>query len=195
MARRYRRYRPRRALKTARYSNETVPMTQGVLLTSQTAENVITDYFNNENNIAVEVVGATTAQGMRKVKNFTLNMVIVGSTASGIYAVQNNFLAPVYWALVYVPQGQDVSDVTPGGVSLYEPNQNVIMSGILQPNDNVITKRTRLARNLNSGDKIYFCYVLKYLADPLDETGTDQNRQLPFQVSIQGTCNYAICYS
>ncbi|KAH0791274.1 Cap protein [Histomonas meleagridis] len=69
---------------------------------------------------------------------------------------------PLLWALVYVPDGtvpQTMSLGTPAApVALYEPNQNVIMSGYLTPNaQQTQVFRPRLARNLNSGDCIFLC--------------------------------------
>lgn len=47
--------------------------------------------------------------------------------------------------------------------SIYEPNQNVIMSGVVGPGSNQQTWRTRLARNLNSGDSIQICFSSLYV--------------------------------
>jgi hypothetical protein len=67
-------------------------------------------------------------------------------------------------------------------VSVYEPNQNVIMAGILNPAGTLdpVTYRSRLARNLESGDKIVLFFY-----NPAGE---------PIQVLISFTFNYAICY-
>ena len=63
------------------------------------------------------------------------------------------------FVLAYVPEDQKPQAInrgsSTGAVSLYEPNQNVIMSGYITPNYNTMqTFGTRLARNLNSGDTI-----------------------------------------
>lgn len=96
----------------------------------------------------VEVVPATATEGTRKVKNITV-------TAT----VPIPFEAPIYWALVYVPEG-----TTPGGLSiattasdptsLYEPNQFVMNCGIADSNAGPIRFWSPLARNLNDGDRI-----------------------------------------
>ena len=97
----------------------------------------------------VEVVPATNTEGMRKVKN-----IMVTAT------VPTPYDAPLYWAIVYVPEG-----TAPGGLniattagqstSLYEPNQYVMNCGIADSNAGPIRFWTPLARNLNDGDRIY----------------------------------------
>lgn len=135
-----------RPLKTIKYSNETTSF----------AENVTFPNGNDQFNAVI--VSAVNSQGMRKAKNFTIKLTCATN-------------APIVWALVYVPQGQNPSTMGVGSstnpVSLYEPNQNVIMAGTLPvtmtPSGGTGTttsfspqiSRTRLARNLNSGDSIY----------------------------------------
>ena len=104
----------------------------------------------------IEVVPATTTEGMRKVKNITVSATI-GPPED----------APLYWALVYVPEG-----TSPGGLSiaataadptsLYEPNQFVMNCGIADPNAGPIRFWSPLARNLNDGDRIYL--LIRHLA-------------------------------
>ena len=93
------------------------------------------------------IVPASTTQGMRTVGNFTITL------TSGLHNGSSDTASPVYWALVYVPQGQttaalNVSD----GASLYEPNQYVIACGVNDPTAGPIRIRTRMMRKLNSGD-------------------------------------------
>ena len=94
---------------------------------------------------SVEIVPATTVEGMRKVKHVTVN-------CSTTHAV------PLYWALVYVPQGTvpGVLNVatTADQTSLYEPNQFVMNCGIADPDAGPIRIWSPLARNLNDGDRI-----------------------------------------
>lgn len=99
--------------------------------------------------------------GMRKTKNFTLNINV------------EDFNQPLFYALVYVPEGTRPSEITLGGAinnddpnnpfltsaSLYEPNQNVILNGIIPANQSAsVSKSTRMARNLNSGDSIVLVF-------------------------------------
>lgn len=154
MPRRYRRVRRTRPLKTVKYSNETYNFS--VQTTNPTPGTAVSDY--------IALIAPVTTQGVRKVKNFTLT-------------IANN-ADPFFWALVYVPQGTNPSALNVGSInkdhqgaaSLYDPNQNVILSGVanndatpgtdltVSPRGITVISRTRLARNLNSGDYIAFVY-------------------------------------
>ena len=111
---------------------------------------------------SIDVVPATTVQGMRKVKHLTIS----ASVSSAMY-----------WALMYIPQGMPVPSMTVGtGDSLVEPNQFVMNCGVLDPDAGPQRVSSRVARNLNSGDRIV---LLIYL------NGTGQG-------SINGVVNYAV---
>ena len=155
-------------MKAVKYSNET--FTQSV---AQSA-GLVADWNNS---IALNLVPATQSAGMRKAKNFSLSM------------QYTPFDAPVAFALVYVPEGQEPQSINRAAwstsetapTSLYEPNQNVILQGLLPTECNGrLEFRTRLARNLNSGDTIYL--VLRSIDD--FSTGPAFSCQL----------NFAICY-
>jgi len=159
-----RRSRYSRRVKSIKYSNETM------------------NYINNAEISAGSsfeadgvLIPSVANQGTRKVKNFDLQF------------MYENLPFPVAFALVYVPEGQEASSLTLSvsgtPASLYEPNQNVIMSGILPPSaTNTIHYRTRLARNLNSGDTIQI--VLKGIANAAEAADFGFYAQL----------NYAIAY-
>lgn len=149
MPRRYRRrrYAITRPLKTTKYSNETFAAATG-----QTWN--IASYYNSV------CIPAAQTLGTRKCKNFTLT--IVSKSANADYD------KPMYFALVFVPEGTTPNSIrlgstlTPGtdttpatlqSLSYYEPNQNVIIQGFVD-NTQVYRFKTRLARNLNSGDTI-----------------------------------------
>lgn len=162
MVRRLRRtYSTRRPLKTVKYSNETSNITSGFTI-------------NAGQQLNAALVTESSIQGIRKAKNFSLKILYTGPV-------------PLMFVLVYVPQGQSIQNINRGTstapVSLYEPNQNVIMSGYITPNGNQYqTFRTRLARNLNSGDSIQIGICC---AGPTD-TVSDQ--------SIGISLNYAITF-
>jgi hypothetical protein len=167
MPRRFRRYaRSARTVKPVRYANETVSgRASGTIAAGQTATSI--------------VVASTTAQGVRKVKNPTLRLVMAPPQPA----------SPVVWALVYCPQGFPAGSlVLTMGVagqpptSIFEPNQNVIMSGLLNPTGTAepVTYRSRLARNLDSGDAIYLLFMNPSTAE--------------IAVAAAFTFNYAICY-
>ena len=163
-------------VKRAKYSNETHAMAVSLETSSdQTA-------LYRQGKLALMLVQASDNQGMRKAKNFDLSLQSV------------NMQQPVHFALVYVPEGQKPSGMTLPALnegslssepaSIYEPNQNVIMSGVLPPTTgNPIHFRTRLARNLNSGDAIYLCLEPAFAPASTDTFG-----------DIDAQLNYAICY-
>lgn len=117
------------------------------------------------------LVSSTGIGGMRKTKNFTLTISV------------ENFDQPLLFALVYVPQGTVPSIMNVGGdvnredpnnefitsVSLYEPNQNVILTGVIPAGQTApVVKSTRMARNLNSGDSIYLVFRSLVQHQPLE---------------------------
>lgn len=93
------------------------------------------------------IVDATTLQGMRKVKHVMCNLTLTGSS-TGPDAIN-----PLYWAIVYVPQGTNVGALNLNN-SLYEPNQYVMNCGVIDPSAGPIRFSSPIARNLNSGDSI-----------------------------------------
>ena len=131
----------RKPYKVVKYSNET----QNFQVTYTPPQQADQQVIYEKACVFVEPLGA---QGMRKVKNFTIQLL-------------TTYTKPLIWALVYVPQGTNPSSldfeknvVYESPQSLYEPNQNVILSGVTIDGSSQQTWRTRLARNLNSGDGI-----------------------------------------
>lgn len=171
-------YKPR--YKKVRYSSETTSLNVTDSIPATTNKTFPDGGGTNEKGMVL--VSPAAIQGTRKVKNMTLSVASTGNTV------------PMLCAVVYVPQGTDASNLTPGpsginGASLYEPNQNVIMQFVMNPvlgdntGSNVQVFRTKLARNLDSGDKIVF---IATLANPVSDAATN--------VRIVGTFNYAISY-
>lgn len=177
MPRRY--YRRRYYGPRAKYSNETASF---VIITPP-VEQITT--FPKEDNDQVDppihwtgktVVPATTIYGTRKVKNFDIQM-----TSKGLDCA-------VIGVLVYVPEGTRATDLNLAADEvgkLYEPNQNVICRFVIPPSPEdsnaVITRvKTRLARNLDSGDAI----VLVLATTDAESGGA----------AISGFVNYSIKY-
>ena len=140
MPRRYRRrsYRISRPLKAVKYSSETYSAAASAQYQAGTL------YTST-------AIPQTDVLGTRKCKNFTLTICQKHETDT-----------PMYFALVFVPQGTNPSNLNIGNTfnndslvpaSYYEPNQNVILQGFVD-NAQVYRFKTRLARNLNSGDTI-----------------------------------------
>lgn len=169
MSGRYRRSRQRtsrRPFKTVRYSNETANFNV----------KVETDSGVTPVTVGMPVIAGVSVQGMRKAKNFRLSFLPATSA-----------LMPIQWALVYKPANVAMGQISTGDestiVSMYEPNQNVIMSGILPPSGtSPIVYRTRLARNLNSGDEIGL--VFKHLMTPSTNIITDLAIQLNYAITF-----------
>ena len=93
----------------------------------------------------VEIVPATTVEGMRKVKHLTVSCATRAENS-------------IYWALVYVPQGTTPAALniatTGADTSLYEPNQFVMNCGVSDPQAGPVRFWSPVARNLNDGDRI-----------------------------------------
>ena len=165
--------------KKIRYSNETTSINISSSLTENTTPTLPVYEGNKKGAI---LVSAASVQGTRKVKNMTLSLSTIGNQV------------PLLCTVVYVPQGTDPSDVQAAsssdraGMSLYEPNQNVIMQFVINPvfttgqGSETQVYRTRLARNLDSGDSIMLLFAPAY------SLGTAQT------VKVVGTFNYAISY-
>ena len=92
----------------------------------------------------VKVVPETATQGMRKVKHCTVSL----ATPAGAGHL-------VFWALVYVPAGTEPHAITVSGGQIYEPNQYVMGSGVVDFNAGPCRFHCPLSRNLNSGDCIW----------------------------------------
>lgn len=174
MPRRYTRSgRYTRRVKTVKYSNETYNFAGQYNVANASVKNSWQE----------TLISSIDQQGVRKCKNFELSLTGTAFLAEG----QNPVQAPIFYALVYVPQGTDPSQISIGNpdacASLYEPNQNVIMAGVW-PGDLTapFTRKTRLARNLNSGDRI----VLVMAAPPFGQGAYSKN--------VAVTLNYAISF-
>lgn len=168
MPRRRRYYRRSYYSFSKKYSNETFGF--HVRLTNPASSQQVYTAFVP----SVEVLGT------RKTKNYTLNL--ISSNENLLYQ----------FALIYLPQGTLPSQLQLGATtdpstgvlisqSIYEPNQNVVLSGFGGgPNGTAIKVRTKLARNLNSGDGLIL--VIRPMNDV---TGT---------VDLAGQLNYAVSY-
>lgn len=182
MPRRYRRrrYAITRPVKTTKYSNETFNFRYGLM--SDTADTHAIQSFP-----ILPVISNNAVLGTRKAKNFTIRINCLPCVrVSGEHVVREP--ASVVWALVFVSEGNvpsllNVSTTTTPS-SLYEPNQNVIMSGVATSNDICVSK-TRLARNLNAGDQLYMI-----LCDNNAPSEDDDSTTTAFYCSV----NFAIAF-
>ena len=185
MPRRYRYRRYTRPKKSVRYSNETL-YTDWILNIARG------DLYTNHKKWSIKIIPETNLQGLRKIKNITLNLALSPDEVVSVDIHDGVYNPNFYWALVYVPEGQGVgapvaTDNNTPFVSLYEPNQNVIISGVMTAGV-PMTRKTRLSRNLNSGDSIYLI-VYSSKGDPQGAASNDTG----FWITC--TMNYAICYN
>lgn len=175
-------YSARRNYKKVRYSNETSTF----LIQQDIAANNTSSFPTNPQGqlVGKVLVDAATIQGTRKVKNMTLSI-----------SATNECPIPILCAVVYVPQGTNPSSIQvnapqAASTSLYEPNQNVIMQFVLNPvfdsgtGTNVQRFKTRLARNLDSGDAIYLVCAPAFA----HQAGN------AYTCKLSGTFNYAISF-
>lgn len=188
MARRYRRrhrYTVARPLKTTKYSNETYCSFFNLVGSGGKGTHGI---FSVP--IIPNAIGGIL--GTRKAKNFTLRIcpekTLLDPNTGDESDVVSFERARVAFALVFVPEGTSASPLHFGAgqsaASLYEPNQNVILTGLVS-SDQTYSFKTRLARNLNAGDSILLCFYDLYATSTQTEMS---NTPIAF------TCNYAISF-
>jgi len=120
---------------------------------------------------AYNIVPATTQQGLRKVKNFTINL--SDDTIAGGGTPPVNIL----WAIVLVPEDTNVNQLAliSNAPVVYEPNQYVIGHGMLSAAQGPNRIRLSMSRNLRSGDRVAVVLAC------------------PSQVYLQVVGGYSIC--
>lgn len=162
-----------------------------------TATRVLVGPINNSQD--VPIVSPSYEEGTRCVKNFDIQITSQASLTTGfaqeegVMNERNNLV--VFWALVYVPHGYDPRDlnlpnytqdsITERSTDFYLANQFVITAGVQSMHNPTFRIRTRMARNLNSGDRIYL------VLEPVDN-GPQQLEQIQMPFNI--LTKYAICY-
>jgi hypothetical protein len=157
-----------RAIKTVSYNNQTIS-TFHTLTWPANTERVPLEKF---------VLIQNRALGDVKVKNFSLKI----QTAV--------FPTPVIFALVYVPAVMVVDNLDLGmgvattQVQLYAPAQHVVLCGSL-PHDNSapMSFHSRLARNLEPGDKIVL--IMKGITGIAQGASADVVVLLNYVVTVQ----------
>lgn len=106
-----------------------------------------------------KIIKVTDVSGTRKAKNFTVSLCLNNCKKTINNATSNaDKDTSILWTLVYLPEHFDLNNFSFGndtaGASILEPNQHVIMSGIISAQDGVKRYTSSLSRNLNSGDTI-----------------------------------------
>lgn len=123
------------------------------------------------------MVASTSIQGMRKVKHLAVDIIADGDNDPAAGS------RPFGYVLYYVPHGTTVTPPNWNQVAgdLMPTNQFVISSGTFTTQNNPVRIRSRLSRNLNSGDAIF-----------LTVTNLDDINQNYGPVNIHGFVSYAI---
>jgi hypothetical protein len=154
-------------VRTVHYSSETQNLSQVVTFSPSSVLHTF----------SVPLIPPAVLQGIRKAKNFTVRLAFPDATIS------------LQWALVFAPEGPAPSSYvlragTAGQpLSLYEPNQNVILCGLWSPGMGVVNAHSRLARNLQSGDS---CVLLVSNCWPTGDA--------TIAIHMIASLNYAITY-
>jgi len=169
MAKAKRSYR-RRYTKKNKYNIETNP---GIIPQTAWATPTVEEAFSFTYNETV--VPPSDVEGVRKVKNLTV------STA--FRSNPNVSASPIFWALVYVPEGTQPNYLNDVG-DLYQPSQWVLSSGLLNISEGKARIYTPLSKNLNKGDKIVLC---------LGTEGQGSTPSAPNEISY--LVRYAICFN
>ena len=126
------------------------------------------------------IVNPTNVEGMRKVKNISIQL----SFSSAFYDINDQVLKytenqQILWAIVYVPKGSEPGTLSTENGILYSPPQFIMASGIYDCEQPGNSSRvfTPLSRNLNPGDGIAFVY---------------KPRQILYTGQLSAMINYAI---
>ena len=126
------------------------------------------------------IVNPTNVEGMRKVKNISIQL----SFSSAFYDINDGVLKytenqQILWAIVYVPKGSEPGTLNTENGIFYSPPQFIMASGIYDCEQPGNSSRifTPLSRNLNPGDGIAFVY---------------KARQILYTGQISAMINYAI---
>lgn len=120
-------------------------------------------YYQNQ----IQIVPPSVTEGVRQVARMTITLA----------ASQSN-IGPLFWALVYIPEGAVTSSLFPDSQTLFNPSNYVLASGVNDSDAGPIRISSRLRKNLNANDQIYL----------LTATSTAQSAHI-------GLVRYAICYN
>lgn len=132
-------YRRRRFYRKGKYNIENRPVE---FQAPTTPEN---NFYQN----SVQIVPPSTTEGVRQVARMTITLTsrqTSGTDSPGI---------PIYWAIVYIPEGAVTSALFPNSTTLFNPSSYVLASGISDPNAGPIRISSRLRKNLNANDQIF----------------------------------------
>lgn len=180
MPRRRRHYRRAVAIPRPKYSSETMAF-NGTIINPGTTGNVFAE-------LKTVLIPPLAAFGRRKCKYFTLKIFSPETRRTSGGTTMRSGFTDLFFAVVFVPEGTQANSInistTETLASIYEPNQNVIMSGKFN-HAQVYTIRSRLSRLLNSNDSIWL--VVK---DNMTNGSTSDS----IATDVTFTFNYAITF-
>jgi len=127
------RYRRRRYYRKRKYNIEQKPIS---ITAPSTLQN---GYYQNQTNI----VPPAATEGVRQVARMTI-------TLTGSF----NDTRPLFWALVYIPEGAVTSSLFPNSTTLFNPSSYVLASGVSDSDAGPIRISSRLKKNLNANDHL-----------------------------------------
>lgn len=153
------RYRRKAYYRKRKYNIENRPLT---FQSPIAAEN---GYFQNQ----IQIVPPTTTEGVRQVARMTVTLTS--------QMQQGTESAPLFWALVYIPEGATTTGLFPNSTTLFQPSNYVLSSGIADSAAGPIRISSRLKKNLNASDQIY---LLTAASEP--------------STNYQGLVRYAIAF-
>lgn len=140
--------------KRRKYNIENRPIE--IQFASQSQEN---GFYQNQ----TVIVPPSTVEGVRQVARITISL---------------QGPQPLYWAIVYIPEGVTTTALFPNSDTLFEPSNYVLNAGVVDPDAGPIRISSKLRKNLNAGDRIYL----------LTATATNQT-------VYRGLVRYAVCYN
>lgn len=155
------RYRRKRFYKKRKYNIENRPISTQVATVPENG------FYQNQ----IEIVPPTLTEGVRQVARMTITL----TTTSDLNG-------PIYWAIVYIPEGAVTSALFPNATTLFNPSNYVLNSGVADSSAGPIRIGSRLRKNLNASDRIVL-YTATTKGAPTDI------------VSLVGLVRYAICFN
>lgn len=124
------------------------------------------------------IIPSTLVQGVRRVKNMSIDLVLGNSTSGASAAAASDpTLLPGVFAVVFNPEGlnpNDINESTQGGggeysgiiTQAYYPEQNLMMIREIHPNAGSVHINIPVNKNLNSGDSIHLLLKLPTPSGP-----------------------------
>jgi len=129
----------------------------------------------NSRQFAIPIIPSVAFQGMRKVKHLTISICNTASSTEDL---------ALLYSIAFVPQGYEPQTISVPNYGYaqnnYQSNQFIMSSGVIDFSAGPARIRTRLSRNLNSGDSI-----ILLLATPNLNAGSALLAQVSYAITLQ----------